>query len=78
VLSSIVWNMQPIFDAISKDTAAGTFNGPYYQFGVKDGALDTVINPALKDKIPADAMAALEKARNAIKDGSLKVPFVPK
>ena len=78
VLSSIVWNMQPIFDAISKDTAADTFNGPYYQFGVKDGALDTVINPALKDKIPADAMAALEKARNAIKDGSLKVPFVPK
>lgn len=77
VLSSIVWNMNPIFDALSKDTAAGTFSGPFYQFGVKDDALDVVINPALQAKIPADALAAIDKARAAIKDGSLKVPFVP-
>ncbi len=77
VIASIVWNMNPIFDAISADTAAGTFEGPYYQFGIKDGALDIVINPTLGEKIPAEALTAIDEARAAIMDGSLEVPFVP-
>lgn len=77
VLSSIVWNMSPIFETISAQTADGSFSGPYYQFGVADGALDIVINPALADVVPDEAMAAIEEARAAIKDGSLEVPFVP-
>jgi hypothetical protein len=36
-----------------------------------------VINPALADTIPAEAMAAIDEARAAITDGSLEVPFVP-
>ena len=77
VLSSIVWNMNPIFDTLSADTAGGTFDGPYYQFRVKDGALDIVINPALGEQIPAEALTAIDEARAAIMDGSLEVPFVP-
>lgn len=77
VLSSIVWDMSQIFDAIQKETADGSFNAPFYKFGVAEGALDIVINPALQDKVPAEAIKAIDDARAAIKDGSLEVPFVP-
>ena len=77
VLSSIVWDMGQIFDAIQTESADGSFNAPYYQFGVAEGALDIVINPALADKIPAEALTAIDTARAAIKDGSLEVPFIP-
>lgn len=77
VLSSIVWDMGQIFDAIVTDTTDGSFDAPYYQFGVAEGALDIVLNPALTDKVPAEAIAAIDAARAAIKDGSLEVPFIP-
>jgi simple sugar transport system substrate-binding protein/basic membrane protein A len=77
VLSSIVWNMEPIFEAMVNQTADGSFKGPYYQFGVTEGALDIAINPALQDKVPAEALEAIDKAREEIKAGSLEVPFVP-
>lgn len=77
VLSSIVWDMGQIFSAIEQETAAGSFDAPYYQFGVAEGALDIVLNPALTEQIPAEAVAAIDTARAAIKDGSLEVPFIP-
>lgn len=77
VLSSIVWNMNPIFDKMVEQTANGTFNAPYYQYGVKDGALDIMINPALASKVSPEAQAALDKARADITSGKLQVPFVP-
>ncbi|MCS6825524.1 MAG: BMP family protein [Caldilinea sp.] len=77
VLSSIVWNMTPIFQAISDETAAGTFNGPFYRFGVKEGALDVVLNPDLAARVPTEAIEALEAARQAIVAGDLEVPFIP-
>lgn len=76
VLSSIVWNMEPIFDQIVEETASGTFNAPFYKFGVSDGALDVVVNPALAGQVPAEAMTALEKALADIESGALQVPFV--
>lgn len=77
VLSSIVWNMSPIFSTMYDEIAAGSFKGTFYRFGIADDALDMVINPALADKVPAEATTAIEEAKAAIKDGSLEVPFVP-
>lgn len=77
VLSSIVWDMGQIFSAIEQETADGSFAAPYYQFGVAEGALDIVLNPALAEQVPAEAIAAIDTARAAIKDGSLEVPFIP-
>ncbi|HXF60801.1 MAG TPA: BMP family protein [Caldilineaceae bacterium] len=77
VLASVVWNMNPIFDAIVAETQAGAFDGPYYQFGVADGALDIAINPALAGQIPAEALADVDEARAAIQAGELEVPFIP-
>ncbi len=77
VLSSIVWNMTPIFETMAGQTADGSFGGTFYQFGVAEDALDIVLNPALIDQIPDEALTAIDEARAAIKDGSLEVPFVP-
>ncbi|MBX3013152.1 MAG: BMP family protein [Caldilineaceae bacterium] len=77
VLSSIVWDMGQIFDAMVTETADGSFDAPYYQFGVAAGALDIVLNPALAEQVPADALTAIDAARASIKDGSFEVPFIP-
>jgi basic membrane protein A and related proteins len=77
VLSSIVWNMEPIFETLYNQTADGSFKGSLYKFGVSEGSLDVAINPALQDKVPPEALEAIETAREEIKAGSLEVPFVP-
>jgi basic membrane protein A len=78
VLTSIVWNMEPIFQKMLDETRAKTFDNPWYVYGVKEGGMGYSINSALKDKIPADAITAAEKAMTDIKAGTLNVEFVPK
>jgi basic membrane protein A and related proteins len=77
ILSSIVWDLYPIFENIYADTLAGSFDNPWYQFGIDDDAIDVVINPALLDLVPEDALTAVDDAISQIKDGSLVVPYVP-
>jgi basic membrane protein A and related proteins len=77
VLASIVWNMEPIFDRLIEQTAAGSFKGELIRYGVREGALDIALNPGLAPKVPQAATEAVEKARAAIKAGTLQVPFVP-
>jgi basic membrane protein A and related proteins len=77
VLASIVWNMEPIFDRLIEQTAAGSFEGEFIRYGVKEGALDIVLNRKLAPNVPDAASAAVDKARAAIKAGTLEVPFVP-
>jgi simple sugar transport system substrate-binding protein/basic membrane protein A len=76
VLASIVWNMNPIFDTLLEQTRAGSLSQPWLQFGVKDGALDIAINPALQGRVPAEAVQAIDKARADIRSGALTVPFI--
>jgi basic membrane protein A and related proteins len=78
VLSSVVWNQVPLFSQMLKDTLDKSFNGPYYVYGIKEGAMLFTLNPALKDKIPADALAKAQQAYDDIKAGKFKVPFVAK
>jgi simple sugar transport system substrate-binding protein/basic membrane protein A len=77
VLTSIIWNMEPLLQKMIDDTNAGSFDNPWYVYGVKEGAMLYSINPGLKDKIPPEAIAAAEKAMADIKAGKLEVPFVP-
>jgi basic membrane protein A len=78
VLTSIVWNLTPMFKAMMKTTLDGTFSGPYYHYDIKEGALDLKINPQLADKIPPDVMKEVEAAKAKIQSGELVVPFVGK
>ena len=77
VLSSIVWDMGPIFNELYEQTAAGNPYGAQIYYGVAAGALDIAINEALADAIPADAMVAIDEVRAQIAAGEFEVPFIP-
>ena len=77
VLASIVWNMEPIFDRLIEQTAAGSFEGEFIRYGVKEGALDIVLNPDLARMCRTRRSTRRSKRRAAISAGTLEVPFVP-
>jgi len=77
VLVNLIWDKEPLFAQMLKDTQAGTFNNPWYRFGIAQGAMTVTYNDALKSKIPANAVAAVDQALADIKSGKLKVDFVP-
>jgi basic membrane lipoprotein Med (substrate-binding protein (PBP1-ABC) superfamily) len=56
-------------------TTGAAFDAPKEPkwFSWKDGAADLVINPAMADKIPADARTAEEQTAEAIKSGAKEV-----
>lgn len=77
VLTNIIWNLQPMFEDMVRTTLAGTFDGPYYDYGMYEGALALSINPQLADVIPAEAMAEVEAVTAEIMSGEFEVPFIP-
>jgi simple sugar transport system substrate-binding protein/basic membrane protein A len=77
VVVSLVWNMVPMFEQMMKDTQAGAFDNPWYVFGVKEGAMQLVYNPALKDKVPQAALDEIDAVSQQIADGSFTVPYIP-
>lgn len=77
VLVNLQWNMVPMFQQMLADTQAGTFDSPWYDYGIKQDAMLVTYNDALKGQIPAEAIEASEKAMADIKAGSLMVEFVP-
>ena len=77
VLTSLVWNLEPLFSRMMEQTLDGTFDNPYYQMGVAEGSLLLAYNNDLIDRVPAEAQAAADAALAAITAGDLVVPFVP-
>jgi len=77
VLVNLVWNMEPIFAQMLEDTQAGTFDNPFYTYGIAEGAMLYTYNEALKDQVPAEAVEAAQKSFDDIKSGAFEVPFVP-
>ena len=77
VLVNLIWNLEPMFADMLNMTMSGTFDNPFYRYGVADGAMLYNYNEGLKSKIPAEAIAAAEAAFKAIAAGELVVEFVP-
>jgi simple sugar transport system substrate-binding protein/basic membrane protein A len=77
VLANIMWDLVPMFTKMMEQTKAGTFDNPWYDYGVPEGALKLKYNDALKSKIPAEALAAADKAFADVQSGAFEVPFVP-
>jgi simple sugar transport system substrate-binding protein/basic membrane protein A len=77
VLVNLIWNLEPMFEDMMKTTLDGSFNAPYFRYGIAEGALDVIVNPGLADKIPPEALQQVEEAKAKIKSGELEVPFVP-
>lgn len=74
VLASAVIQAKPAFLDLAKKVQAGTYKGEVTLMGMKDGAIGFVINPKLKDKIPADLQKKIEDTAAKIKAGQLEVP----
>ncbi len=77
VLVNLIWNLEPMFAQMLEDTHNKSFDNPYYRFGIAEGAMQVEYNEGLKDKIPAEATEAVDKAMADITAGSLEIPFIP-
>ena len=78
VLASFVWRLDKVFAQMVDDVTAGKKEARYYEVPLKDDGMDVVINPAWKDKLPADVVTKFDTQLAAIKDGSFEVPFQDK
>ncbi len=74
VMGSAVIVAKPAFLELAKEVQNGTYVGRVQKFGMKDGAIDFVLNPALQAKVPADIQKLLEDTKAKIKSGEVKVP----
>ncbi|HEX9791038.1 MAG TPA: BMP family protein [Kiloniellales bacterium] len=69
LLSSVLWDMVPVYSAMVEDLKAGTFGSKGYKIGLSDDSVRLLKTPHVPDDIWADIM----KVRGQILDGSVKV-----
>lgn len=78
VLASMVWDTAALLRPMIADVTGGSFTpAKEYRVGVADFGLLVEINPALADRVSADAMTLFETRLQEIIDGSFEVPFIP-
>jgi basic membrane lipoprotein Med (substrate-binding protein (PBP1-ABC) superfamily) len=74
VLASFTWNLDKVFQEMVADVVAGRTNPTrYYEVGMTENAMDVVINPAWRDRIPAEVMATYEQKLTEIRSGAFTV-----
>ena len=77
VAVNLIWNMEPLFNAMIEDTQAGTFADQYYRLAIADDVIQVVVTPAFEEAVGEEGLTAIEAAREQIAAGELEVPFVP-
>lgn len=75
VLASAPINCSPVFVSIAKQAEAGTFKPTNTPYGLPQGVIGYIDNPALASRIPASLQAKIDAAEQAIKSGKLVVPM---
>jgi basic membrane lipoprotein Med (substrate-binding protein (PBP1-ABC) superfamily) len=75
VIASAVIISEPAFVAVAREVKEKKFKGRVVMMGMKDGAIEFVLNPQLEDKVPADLKQKLKEAAESIKQGDLLVPM---
>ncbi len=77
MVGSLVYNLYPIFKAMVKDIAAGTYTGKDYDLGLS--SFNFVLNPSYSvATIPPDVLAKVQSTQQAILSGTFTVPYVAK
>ena len=69
LLSSVVWNMVPVYSAMVEDLKADRFGTKGYSIGLADDSVQLLKTP----HIPNDVWTDLMKVRDEIVGGSVKV-----
>ena len=75
-LGSAAIDIPKAFLEVARRHRAGTLGGEPVYAGAAEGVVDLVVNPAVQDRIPADLLARIDEARQAIREGSVDVPRV--
>ncbi|MCC2668201.1 MAG: putative lipoprotein [Armatimonadetes bacterium] len=71
--ASAVLDVPKTFMDVARKVKDGTFKGDFYRNDLKSGNVYLAINPAFKDKIPADVLKKIEQAEADIKSGQLNL-----
>lgn len=74
VLGSAVIQAEPAFVALAKEVKDGTFKGRVVLMGMKDQAVDFVLNPLLVERLPLPAALKVDELKKDILSGKLVVP----
>jgi basic membrane protein A len=74
ILASAPIYSDKAFVAIAKEAKAGTLKPSDKPYGMKEGVVDFVLNPALKATLPADLQMKLADTQKRITDGTFVVP----
>jgi basic membrane protein A len=69
LLSSVIWDMVPVYTAMVEDLKADKFGTYEYSINLKDNSVSLLKTP----NIPDDVWASIEELRGKIIDGSVKV-----
>ncbi len=72
LLSSVLWNMVPVYSAMVEDLKNGSFGSNRYQIKLDDDSVQLLKT----DHIPADAWSELMAMRDQIIDGSIEVDVI--
>ncbi|WP_102960802.1 putative B6 ABC transporter substrate-binding protein [Mangrovicella endophytica] len=69
LLSSVVWNITPIYAAMIKDIKDDTFGTKHYAIGLTDDSVKLLKT----DQIPDDVWGAVQKIRDQMISGEIKI-----
>ncbi|MDQ0317407.1 putative B6 ABC transporter substrate-binding protein [Amorphus orientalis] len=69
LLSSVVWDMTPVFTAMIEDLKADEYGTKNYSIGVEDGSVFLLKTP----QVDEEAWAAMEKVKDGIVSGEVTV-----
>jgi len=69
ILGSVVIDLPKAFMLIGREIQGGTFKGRVISLGVKEDVVRLMINPALRAKIPAPALAASDSVGVLLREG---------
>lgn len=73
VIASATIVAGPAFVSLARSVQDGSFKGGTALMGMKDGAIDFVLNPALLSQVPQDVQTKLGELKDQIKAGTLTV-----
>jgi basic membrane lipoprotein Med (substrate-binding protein (PBP1-ABC) superfamily) len=71
IAASAVIDVPKTFMTVARDVGAGSFKGQVYREDLKSGNVYLAVNPAFKERIPAEVMKKIEQAEEDIKSGKL-------
>jgi simple sugar transport system substrate-binding protein len=72
LLTSVVWDYRPVLREAAKDIAAGTYGSKAYSIDLANGGVGLLNSK----NIPAEVWTEVQKAKQAIIEGSITVPVI--